>query len=98
MTYAEGNKADALKALSAAADREDRKGVDDLAMPAREMLGDMLMESNQSEAALAAYHTALKESPKRLDALHGVRLAEGANVKGQSAAIPISPRCSVSIS
>lgn len=86
LTYAEGKKAEALKALTAVADREDREGVDDLAMPAREMLGDMLMESNRPEAALAAYHIALKESPNRFDALQGTQLAEKASVKEQPAA------------
>jgi tetratricopeptide (TPR) repeat protein len=86
LSYSEGQKADALKTLSAAADREDREGVDELAMPAREMLGDMLMESNQPEAALVAYQIALKESPSRFDALQGVQLAERANVKEQPAA------------
>jgi predicted negative regulator of RcsB-dependent stress response len=68
------------------ADREDSEGVEDLVMPAREMLGDMLMEANQPEAALAAYQTALKESPNRLDSLHGVELAAKATGKGEVAA------------
>lgn len=85
VSYAEGNKEDALKILRTAADRQDREGVDDLGMPAREMLGDMLMESNQPEAALAAYQTALKESPNRLDSLHGVELASKATGKEQPA-------------
>ena len=78
LIWAEGKKDDALKALRAAADREDSEGVDDLAMPAREMLGDMLMEANQPEAALAAYQSALKESPNRLNSRQGVKLAEKA--------------------
>jgi len=85
-TYAEGHKDEGLKALRAAADREDSEGVDDLAIPAREMLGDMLMESRQPEAALAAYRTALKESPNRLNSLQGVKLAEKASGKGELAA------------
>ena len=85
LAYAQGNKDEALKTLRAAADRQDREGVDDLDMPAREMLGDMLMQSNQAEAALAAYQTALKESPNRLDSLHGVELASKATGKEQPA-------------
>ncbi|HEV2381985.1 MAG TPA: hypothetical protein VG206_19620 [Terriglobia bacterium] len=85
VAYAEGNRDDALKTLRATADREDREGVDDLGIPAREMLGDMLMESNQAEAALAAYQTALKESPNRLDSLHGVELAGKATGREQPA-------------
>ncbi|HEY6293012.1 MAG TPA: hypothetical protein VI455_15785 [Terriglobia bacterium] len=85
LIWAEGKKDDALKALRAAADREDSEGVDDLAIPAREMLGDMLMEANQPEAALAAYQTALKESPNRLNSLQGVKLAEKATGKQEVA-------------
>ena len=85
VAYAEGNKDEALKTLRAAADREDREGVGDLGIPAREMLGDMLMESNEPEAALAAYQTALKESPNRLDSRHGVELASKAAGKEQPA-------------
>jgi len=84
LAYAERNKDDALKTLRAAADRQDREGVDDLGIPSREMLGDMLMESNQPEAALAAYQAALKESPNRLDSLHGVDLASKAGAKDQA--------------
>jgi tetratricopeptide (TPR) repeat protein len=85
LACAQGSKDEALKTLRAAADREDREGPDDLGIPAREMLGDMLMESGQPEAALAAYQTALKESPNRLDSLHGVELAGKATGKEQPA-------------
>ena len=85
LAYAQGDKDGALKTLRAAADRQDRDGVDDLGIPAREMLGDMLMESSQPEAALAAYQMALKESPNRLDSLHGVSLAGKATGKEQPA-------------
>jgi tetratricopeptide (TPR) repeat protein len=85
LAFAEGKRENAVSSLRAAAVREDREGVDDLAIPAREMLGDVLMESNQPDAALAAYQAALKESPNRFDALQGVQLAERANVKEQSA-------------
>jgi hypothetical protein len=43
------------------------------------------MESNQPEAALAAYQTALKKSPNRLDSRHGVELASKATGKEQPA-------------
>jgi len=80
-TYAEGKHDDALKLLRAAADREDSEGVDDLAIPAREMLGDMLMECHQPEAALTAYQMALKQSPNRRGSLQGVELATRATGK-----------------
>lgn len=75
LDFAEGKQDDAASTLRAAADREDRDGVDSIGMPAREMLGDLLMEEKQPQAALEAYRTALKESPNRLDSKHGVTLA-----------------------
>lgn len=75
LAYAEGKPDEAVRVLRAAADREDRDGVDSLAMPAREMLGDMLMATKQPQAALEAYRVALKQSPNRLDSVQGAALA-----------------------
>ena len=75
LDYAQGKPDDAASTLRAAADREDRDGVDSISMPAREMLGDLLMEEKQPQAALEAYRIALKESPNRLDSKHGVSVA-----------------------
>src|SRR5579863_32740 len=52
--FAEGKTEQALKTLAAAADREDASGVDSLTMPAREMLGDLLLESKRPREALEA--------------------------------------------
>jgi tetratricopeptide (TPR) repeat protein len=57
--------------LRSAADREDSDGVDSLAMPAREMLADLLLELKRPAEALAEYKTALKNSPNRFDSLYG---------------------------
>jgi tetratricopeptide (TPR) repeat protein len=77
--FAGGKREQALKTLRAAADREDAEGVDSLAMPAREMLGDMLLQEKQPKEALEAYRAALKESPNRFDGLWGAaRAAEAA--------------------
>jgi tetratricopeptide (TPR) repeat protein len=72
---AAGKPDDAVQTLRAAADREDRSGVDSISIPAREMLGDLLMELKQPDAALEAYRIALKESPNRLDSRQGATLA-----------------------
>ena len=85
LAYAQGKKDDALKTLRAAADRQDREDPGDLGIPAREMLGDMLMESGQPREALAAYATALTGSPNRLDSLQGWKLASEASGKEQPA-------------
>jgi len=72
LDFAEGKTDDAVTTLRAAADREDRDGPDSISIPAREMLGDLLMEEKQPQAALEAYRIVLKESPNRLDSKHGV--------------------------
>ena len=71
VAFAEGKADEAVKALRAASDREDADGVDSLAMPAREMLADMLLELKGPSEALAEYRAALKNSPNRFDALYG---------------------------
>jgi tetratricopeptide (TPR) repeat protein len=71
VTFAEGKHDEAVKALRTAADREDADGIDSLAMPAREMLADMLLELKQPTEALAEYKSALKNSPNRFDSLYG---------------------------
>ena len=77
---AEGKKAEALTTMRSTADREDAAGVDDLIMPAREMLGDMLLAAGSPHDAFLAYQTALKESPNRFDGLYGA--AKAAQLSG----------------
>ncbi len=83
--FAEGKKEDALKDLRAAADREDRRAPETGDMPAREMLGDMLLEMNRAADALVEYEVVLKESPNRFDGLYGAaRAAEAAGKTEQA--------------
>jgi cytochrome c-type biogenesis protein CcmH/NrfG len=44
-------------------------------LPARELLGDMLLESDRSEDALAAYEASLVNDPKRLRSFYGAARA-----------------------
>lgn len=44
-------------------------------MPARELLGDMLLESGQPTEALAEYKTSLTLDPKRFRTLYGAGVA-----------------------
>jgi tetratricopeptide (TPR) repeat protein len=83
IAYAEGKFDEGLKTLRSAADREDADGVDSLAMPAREMLGDMLLELKRPAEALAEYKTSLKNSPNRFDGLFGA--ARAAQALGDAA-------------
>ena len=54
-------------------------------LPARELLGDMLLEMGHHQEALAAYTAALARSPNRLNSLYGAgRAAELAGDKPQA--------------
>src|SRR6266481_4402621 len=84
VSFAEGKTEEAVKTLRFAADREDADGVDSLAMPAREMLADTLLELKRPAEALAEYKAALKNSPNRFDSLYGA--GHAAQLAGDSAA------------
>jgi tetratricopeptide (TPR) repeat protein len=84
VAFAEGKADEAVKTLRSAADREDADGVDSLAMPAREMLADMLFELKRPSEALAEYKAALKNSPNRFDSLYGA--GHAAQLAGDSPA------------
>ena len=47
----------------------------DAILPARELLGDMLLDSGQPAGALAAYEASLVNDPKRLRSFDGAALA-----------------------
>src|SRR3984893_16039594 len=78
LAYAQRDTERAVKELRATADREDAKGVESTSMPAREMLGDLLMELKRPTEALEAYKVVLNESPNRFDALLGAARASQA--------------------
>ena len=71
-----GNKSKALNLMKAAADAEDameKHPVTPCAViPARELLGDMLLEMNKPETALEAFEQDLRLHPKRRNGLAGV--------------------------
>jgi tetratricopeptide (TPR) repeat protein len=73
--YAEGKYEDALKAMSAAADAEDRTDkhpvTPGVPTPARELYGLMLLERDMPKEALTAYEATLKKEPNRLGATLG---------------------------
>jgi tetratricopeptide (TPR) repeat protein len=79
LAYAEGKSGEAVKIMLLAAEREEAEHVDSLAMPAREMLGDLFLDLKKPSEALAAYQASLKMSPNRFDGLYGAaRAAESA--------------------
>jgi len=74
-----GNKAEALKSMQLAADLEDKTEKHPVSpgevIPAREFLGDLLLQMNEPEKALQAYEADLKKHPNRFNGLYGAGLA-----------------------
>jgi hypothetical protein len=85
--YAEGKHDDALKAMSAAADAEDKTEkhpvTPGVPKPARELYGVMLLERGMAKEALAAFEATLKKEPNRLGAYVGA--AKAAEKAGDTA-------------
>jgi tetratricopeptide (TPR) repeat protein len=82
LAYAEGNHDQALKTLRAIAEKQEADGDEPLAIPAREMLADMLLDMKQPEPALAEYEGDLKFNPNRFDGLYGA--AHAAELAGKN--------------
>ncbi len=83
VAFAEGRRDGGIAALSAAADAED--AIDKSAVspgplaPAREMLGEMLLEAKRPKEALVAFEATMKKEPNRFRAVAGaMRAAEAA--------------------
>jgi tetratricopeptide (TPR) repeat protein len=88
--YAEGKQDDALNAMSAAADAEDKTEkhpvTPGVPKPARELYGVMLLESGNAKDALTAFEATLKKEPNRLGAYVGAAMAaenSGDNAKAR---------------
>jgi hypothetical protein len=77
--FSEGKPNDALNAMSAAADAEDKTEkhpvTPGVPKPARELYGVMLLESGNAKDALAAFEATLKKEPNRLAAYLGAAKA-----------------------
>src|SRR5271167_1772801 len=82
VAHAEGNNEQALKALRTIAAKEEAEGDEPLAIPAREMLADMLMDMSRPEQALAEYEADLKFNPNRFNGLYGA--ARAAEMAGKN--------------
>jgi hypothetical protein len=77
--YAQGRHDDALKAMAAAAEAEDKTEKAPVTpgplAPARELYGAMLLERGSAKEALAAFEATLKKEPNRLGATIGAAKA-----------------------
>jgi tetratricopeptide (TPR) repeat protein len=83
--YAEGHADAAVVAMRKAADQQDKLGQNEVDIPAREMLGDLLVMEKKPSEALAEYKVALKLSPNRLNGLLSAgNAAEEAKLPGEA--------------
>ena len=83
LAHVEGKNDEAVKALRTIAEKEEAEGDEPVAIPAREMLADMLTDMNRSEQALAEYEADLKFNPNRFDGVYGAAHAAEAGGKSQ---------------
>ena len=77
--FKEGKNNDAIKLMQVAASMEDNIQKHPVTpgevIPARELLGDMLLQMNKTAKALEAYEADLKTHPNRFNGLYGAGLA-----------------------
>lgn len=79
LSFTEGQKQTALAALRRAADQEDSVDKNAITpgvlLPAREILGELLLESGASADALTAFEASLKIAPHRFNSVAGAARA-----------------------
>lgn len=79
VAYAEGKKAEAVKMMRSAADREDASekhvAMENRLWPMRELLGDLLLALHESAAALNEYETSLQAARNRYRSFYGAAKA-----------------------
>lgn len=88
--FKEGKKNEAMKMMLDATELEDKTGKNPVTpgevLPARELLADMLLQSNRPAEAFKAYEEDLKKHPNRFNSLYGAALAsERSNNKDKAA-------------
>ena len=79
LAHAEGKKEEALALMRSAADLEDTTEKHPVTpgavIPARELLGEMLLELREPKVALKEFESALLVSPNRFNGLYGAAKA-----------------------
>ena len=71
LSWLQGRSQEAIALLRALADEQDAEGKGEIELPAREMLGDLLLEMNRPTDALAEYENSMKVDPNRFNGLYG---------------------------
>jgi tetratricopeptide (TPR) repeat protein len=89
LAHAEGRREDAARLMRAAADLDDATEKHPVTpgaiLPAREQLGELLLELNRPDEALTQFEAALKRAPRRLGGLYGAARAAKAAGNGAKA-------------
>ena len=79
VAYAEGKKDEALRLMRAVADLDDATDKHPVTpgaiLPAREQLGELLLELKQPSAALQEFETSLRSTPERFHGVYGAARA-----------------------
>ncbi len=79
IAFADGRKDEGLRALRAAADAEDASDKASVSpgpiAPARELLGEMLLEAGSAREALAAFESTMRKEPNRFRGAYGAARA-----------------------
>jgi tetratricopeptide (TPR) repeat protein len=87
LAFSEKKNDEAVRLMRQVADTQDQVGKGEVAIPAREMLADMLLALNQPDQALAEYEKSMKIDPNRFNGLAGAaRAAELANQPARATA------------
>jgi hypothetical protein len=89
IAHAEGNQEAAVRGMRSAADLEDRTEKHPVTpgavLPARESLGELLLELNRPAQALPEFEAVLQNSPGRFNAIYGAaRAAELSGNRGKA--------------
>lgn len=86
VAFAEGKREESVKLMRAAADLDDATDKHPVTpgaiLPAREQLGELLLELKQPGAALREFETSLKSAPERFNGVYGA--ARAASLGGDS--------------
>jgi tetratricopeptide (TPR) repeat protein len=81
LAYGEDRRDEALRLARSAADLEEKTGkhavTPGVPLPARELLGDLLLEMGKPAEALAEYQASLREAPNRFNGLFGAARSAG---------------------
>jgi tetratricopeptide (TPR) repeat protein len=80
IAFAENNNDEAANIMRSVADKQDKFGKGETEIPAREMLADILLDSNHPQQALAEYERSMTIDPNRFNGLYGAaRAAQASN-------------------